>query len=316
MIIKRLLLVLLLIVAVTASTCTPRSSGPSELRVGYISIIDCLPLYVAAEKGFFTQHGLHVTLTPLGGGPMILDALGGKTLDVGFSNVVTLLTARSKGLPFQTLGGAVLESDASRAHGLLVRSDSLIRTAQDLKGKRVAINAKRNIDQFVMSHYLEMNGLEAGSINYVEVTHDQMEALLVKGDLDATISVEPYLTKALANRDVRLLDYEYVKAFPTLLVASYIAPQEWLQAHATEAEAFRAALGQAREFIAQHQVEARALLPKYTRIDDAVAQQVHLPEFRDDVTAQDLEPISREMLRQKLIERLVPVTEVVYGRQR
>ncbi|HKQ09501.1 MAG TPA: ABC transporter substrate-binding protein [Blastocatellia bacterium] len=295
-------------------SCTNRgNSSSTELRIGYIPIIDTLPLYVAVEKGYFAEQGLKVSVTPMNGGPMILEALGSGNLEIGFSNVVTLLVARSKGLQFQTVGAAVYETDASRAHALLVRDNSPINSPADLNGKRIAINAQHNIDQFVMNRYLEMNGLPYNAVSYYEVPHAQMEALLAKGEVDATISVEPYLTSALTGKGIKLLDYEYTKVFPTLLVASYIAPQEWLQKHGKEIQGFQEAMRKAREFVAQHESEARSLLPKYTRIDEGTAAKVRLPVFKDEVSSDQLQMINAELLHQKLIDHASAVEGALYG---
>lgn len=50
----------------TTKTKTVRAAAPAAtltaMRIGFIALTDCAPLIVAKEKGFFTRHGLNVTL--------------------------------------------------------------------------------------------------------------------------------------------------------------------------------------------------------------------------------------------------------------
>lgn len=50
----------------TTKTKTVRAAAPAAtltaMRIGFIALTDCAPLIVAKEKGFFTRHGLDVTL--------------------------------------------------------------------------------------------------------------------------------------------------------------------------------------------------------------------------------------------------------------
>jgi sulfonate transport system substrate-binding protein len=65
----------------------------------------------------------------------ILEALNAGALDVGYTGDLSFLTVYAAGAPIKAIGGT--RSDA-RTQAILVRKDSPIRTAEDLKGKRLA----------------------------------------------------------------------------------------------------------------------------------------------------------------------------------
>src|SRR5580704_5897809 len=65
----------------------------------------------------------------------ILEALNAGALDVGYTGDLAFLTVYAAGAPIKAIGGT--RSDA-RTQAILVRQDSPIRTAADLKGKRLA----------------------------------------------------------------------------------------------------------------------------------------------------------------------------------
>ena len=53
----------------------PPNKAETKISVGYIPIADCSQLYVAIEKGFFTDEGLNIEPKEFQGGPQILEAL-------------------------------------------------------------------------------------------------------------------------------------------------------------------------------------------------------------------------------------------------
>src|SRR5882672_1416270 len=65
----------------------------------------------------------------------ILEALNAGALDVGYTGDLSFLTVCAAGAPIKAIGGT--RSDA-RTQAILVRQDSPIKSAADLKGKRLA----------------------------------------------------------------------------------------------------------------------------------------------------------------------------------
>jgi ABC-type nitrate/sulfonate/bicarbonate transport system substrate-binding protein len=56
-------------------------------------------LYVADAKGFFREESLKVEIRNLEAGAAIIPALQSGSLDVGWSNSISILQARARGLP-------------------------------------------------------------------------------------------------------------------------------------------------------------------------------------------------------------------------
>src|SRR3984893_17631427 len=84
----------------------------------------------------------------------ILEALNAGALDVGYTGDLAFLTVYAAGAPIKAIGGT--RADA-RTQAILVRQDSPIKTAADLKGKRLA-GTRGGWGQFLIDATLEKAG--------------------------------------------------------------------------------------------------------------------------------------------------------------
>lgn len=313
--VQRTLLVVLLATLLTITGCFGNNgsnpSGPVRVKIGYIPIVDCLPLYVAKEKGMFEKQGLSAELVPLQGGPRVIEAITSKSIDIGYSNVVSVIVARSKGLPIVGVTGGPIETPARQAHALMVAESSTIKTPQDLVGKTVAINSLRGLEQVVLRQYLEKNGVNPDSVKVVEAPVPQMEGVLKNSSVDAIQPAEPYITLALSHKTARILGRPHTEVRSRNIIANYNVRQDWLEQNGEIVRKFAAALAEANDFIAKNEGEARQILLKYTQIPAEVVGQVVLPESVNRFEEADLQFWVDELAKQGIIEKSFSASEVL-----
>src|SRR5262249_44308140 len=121
----------------------PQASAQEKLRVGkaVAEAFAFLPLDVGVREGIFKRHGLDVEITSFGGGARLQQALAADSIDMGGSAGPELALlergARVKGgaMPF---GPPVYLM-------LLVRADGPVRTAADLKGRKIGVSSARSL---------------------------------------------------------------------------------------------------------------------------------------------------------------------------
>ena len=103
---------------VTASACgssdgsgpsdgTASSGGTTTLKVGVIPIVDVAPLYLGQQKGFFTERGLKLSLTPAQGGAAIVPGVVSGQFQFGFSNVTSLMIAQANNVPVKAVANGI-----------------------------------------------------------------------------------------------------------------------------------------------------------------------------------------------------------------
>lgn len=108
---------------------------------------------------------------------------------MGYSNVLSILLARSTGLDLQIICNHLNEGFIQKAgepggyttssSGIIVLQDSEIKGPKDLEGKKVAVNAIKNIDWMAVREWLEKNNADPEKVTWVEVDFPKMIPALI-----------------------------------------------------------------------------------------------------------------------------------------
>lgn len=129
----------------------------------------------------------------------ILEALNAGALDVGYTGDLSFLTVYAAGAPIKAIGGT--RSDA-RSQAILVRQDSPIRSAADLKGRRVA-GTRGGWGQFLISATLEKAGIAPSEARFAPLNPVDAKVALMAGSVDAWAVWEPYVSFATLKDKAR-----------------------------------------------------------------------------------------------------------------
>jgi len=270
------------------------SAELKKVSVGVIPILDVAPLYLGIQKGFFAEHGLEVTPQPAQGGAAIVPAVLSGSNDFGFSNVVSLLTARDKGVPLVAVaGGSSSTGDPAKDfNSVLVAEGSTLKSAKDLAGKRVAINTLDNIGDTTVRTAVEKAGGDPNAVKFVELPLPDMPAQLAAGRIDAAWTSEPFVT-AIQAQGGRILFDALTDTYPNLQVATYFTSEQTKQKDPDLVKAFVAAVDQSLEYATAHPDEARAVVSTYTKIAPDVAAKVVLPGWPAQLDEQSLTAVGQ-----------------------
>jgi NitT/TauT family transport system substrate-binding protein len=258
----------------------PSDGTPMKVSVGVIPILDVAPLYLGVQKGIFTKHGLEVTPQPAQGGAAIVPAVLSGQNQIGFSNIVSLLTAREKGLPLVAVaGGSSSTGNAAKDfNAVTVTKASSLQSAKDLVGKKVAINSLNNIGDTTVKAAVEKAGGDPAGVTFVEMPFQDMPAQLSSGKIDAAWVSEPFVS-AILGQNGRVLFDSLTATYPAVQVATYFTSQQTKQQNPKLVEAFTAAINEAMAYATAHPDEARSVVTTYTKITPDVAAKLILPAW-------------------------------------
>jgi len=201
------------------------SNELSAVRIGYQKY-GTLNV-VKAEGGFeksLTDKGVKVTWILFTAGPQLMEALNAGSIDFGNAGEAPPVFAQAAGVNFVYFGN---QPPYPKGEAVLVRKDSPIKSIQDLRGKRIALNKGSNVHFFLVK-VLEKNGLKLDDIIPAYLPPSDAWAAFEGGSVDAWAIWDPFLTAAIAKTGAKVLqDGENVIANREF----FLADRNFAQAH-------------------------------------------------------------------------------------
>lgn len=301
-----------LLAAGTAGAPWPAWPAQRRLNVGYMKIGDLSPFFLAIEKQFFKNAGLDINLASMVGGAAIMPALASGSINIGWSNVISIYQGHLRGFDFRFVAnGAINKRGTNDVFGVCVTPDSPIRSAKNLSGKTVAVNTLRNIMHAATAHWIDANGGDSSQVKWVEIPFPQMAPALVNKQIDAYGGVEPFVTVPVGRKQVRLIGRQLGAIAPRLLIASYFGSDAWIGKNVSLVQGFVAALNRGIDAHNADPDEAKAVLAKHTGLKPEFFKNMPLPAFEKTLLESDLQPMLDVALRYQFVDRQFPVSEVI-----
>jgi len=204
--------------ATGAASAQPREL--TEVTVGYIPILIDAPFFVAIERGYFAEQGVKVKLERLAGGADMLVQTAAGNFDVGSGgigaavfNAAGAALKEKKEVPFEVV--APLHSEKPPVTTPLVVSKARFDSGElakvaDLKGKKVAINARGASTEYWLERALASGGLTSKDITLVTVPFSDVPAALQNKSIDGSMLAEPVTTQAEDQGLVTVLSEDFV----------------------------------------------------------------------------------------------------------
>jgi sulfonate transport system substrate-binding protein len=229
----------------------------TKVRFGILTTASQAAFTVGIQAGIFRKHGFEVEVTPLATGAQANQALAADQVDWSGGGIESTVVAWATELPFTAYA---MYAKGGDSYGILVRKESNINSAADLRGKTVAVPQGTAPAQGLSQVVLKA-GLPADAVKRVNASYGAMGQMLVQGSVDAMVGLEPFLTltedvmqgkaamlmrlgKFVQGGGFFLITDKWAKANPDKVSNAVMAvweSQQWLRTHAEEATAFEAA---------------------------------------------------------------------------
>jgi ABC-type nitrate/sulfonate/bicarbonate transport system substrate-binding protein len=280
-------------VAATAAFCWLLPSGLAAqdkpltpVRAAYVPVATWLPAWVALDKGIFAKHGLAVTLSPIQN-LSLLPGTVGRQFEFAASTPTDLIKAVAGGLDVVATAGEAIEVKSNPTTQVIVRKESGIKSAADLKGKAIAAPTLGAVIHVATLYWLKKNGVDPASIRGVEVPFPNMGDQLKAGNVDAVEALEPFAGALLAAGNVSLGD-PLLAAGDEVLFPFWISDGAWARANGPVIKAWIEALTEAQGYMNANPADTRAILAKYSRLPPEVVAKVPLPTYRFTIKPDEL----------------------------
>lgn len=262
-------------------------AAQTKLIVGYTPANAFMPAFVAKDKGFFAKRGLDVTLQTVPQGSTIAGAMAGGTMQVGTLTAPVYLLSVEGGIDTQIVAASTYQAKSNPTIALMARAGSNIKSAADMKGKRMGVPGLNGVNHVVAMKWLEDNGVPRNQVTYVETGFAQMGDLLKGSQVDLVVPVEPFITRLEQTK------VGYPVVVPTItdsyLESFYIMMRDFVQKNPKAARDFREALREAVAYIKSNEADARKTQVTYLKLPEAAAASIKLPTFAVDVKREDVD---------------------------
>jgi NitT/TauT family transport system substrate-binding protein len=289
-----------------ASAPTHGKRALVTITVDTLPIANALPMDLGIKKGFFTAQGIEISKKTLQSGNDIVLALANNNGDIGYLGWVPMMIASTQGIPLSAVAASEVEgtSEGDNWQNILVKGDSSIRTASDLAGKTIAVNALKGVGEVMIKAALKKRGVNPGSVRLLAMPFPTMRTALRNGQVDAIWTPEPFLSQALNLDNARIV----MAPGPVLgrfwPIGGYAALTSWTKKNPGLFKKFRTAINRSLTYAQSHPAEIRELLPAGT-------QNVRLPIWSPLIDRAKLRQLASYTREFDVISKLPNLTQLV-----
>lgn len=294
----------------------PGFATAAEIKVGFSPSLPQIPLYIAAEKGFYKEEGIDVSLKPtVTATPKLLPLLAGGELDVVFGGPsAALFNAMDGGIKFAMVadGGQVDPHFDGAPYVIVVRKDlydaGAFKTLADLKGKTLSFAVEGTSLAYMMFQALKNAGLKPADVNikYFKALSDMGIAFQNKA-VDASAMIVP-MNLGLASNGISVDWLDARKAAPGLQAYTLILGEPMLTSRRSEAKAFLRAYVKAiawyKNALKGDRKELIQIAAKWTKLPIEILQNSSWTYYDDklQMNVADIKEQYQTWLDQKLVK--------------
>lgn len=171
-----------------AKPSEPSAEEPTVLRLAYGKKIHYAPQIVALKKGYFEEQNLSVDPKAVQAGIQAAEALTSGSADVAVMGDAPGIIAAASGMPVKIVAAY---GGGENMHRIVAARRSGIRSAADLKGKRVGIQMGSSTHGGFLL-FLEKNGLSPSDLKLVPLNPSDMPEAMLTKQIDAGVGSEPW----------------------------------------------------------------------------------------------------------------------------
>ena len=280
-----------------------------DIRFGTLPVIQALPVFVAAEKGFFREQGVSVELAPFNSALEKDVAFTSGQIAGYFGDIPTCMVLSANRIPIKITAIVHNATKARRMFALELAPKQAGKGLLEAVTQGVAVSSNTILD-FLTVKFLAMKGIPAGQARMVEIKNIPIRLqMLVAGQVAVAVLPEPLATLAELKGATPLMDDAGKGWSATVLAFS----QDFIAKHPDKVKAFMRAIDKASDHINRHPEDVRPIMNRECRIPDQLKLTFPIPDFpKPGLPAPaQVSDVSRWLYTKGTIKKEVPYTQLV-----
>jgi NitT/TauT family transport system substrate-binding protein len=271
----------------------------TSLKVAAVPAMDSAGLYIAQQRGFFAQEGLHVQILPaISSADVIKQQLAGKwDITAGaYPSYIQADEQHHSNLKVLVAGSTM----APNVQEIVVPPGSKITKMSQLAGQTITLNARDNIGQLLVTSMLQDNAVN-GNYKFNVQSFPAMGPMLAQHKLTAAWLPEPFISEFEEKYGVQPLADANQGAAESLPIEGYVATQSWLNKYPHTAEAFKIAMEKAQAVAAGNLDAVQKSMTEFASVPPLTAAVLPAPGFPINTQAGPLQRVISLMVDLRLL---------------
>jgi NitT/TauT family transport system substrate-binding protein len=312
----------LAVIAVCLVGCDKKSSeAPAAstavvtVQAGFIPVTDVAALYLGDEVGIFKKHGIELKVNIGTTGAALVPSVMSGEYNFAFSSLVSLLQARDKGLPVKIIAAGSSSTATKGADVTMIHANPSgpIKSAKDLQGKTVSVNALNGLLQLLGEIAVKADGGDPTKVHFIELPFADALAALETAKTDAMVGAEPFGTAAIAAGYPPISSPYIAMSDKSMLTSAYFTFEDQLKKNPELFKNIRAAINESLEYAQKNPDGVRKQLPKFTKLGPEVAAKLILPSYLTAVPKESIELFSKYAQEFGMISKPTVYEEIVWS---
>ncbi len=268
--------IIILITTACKGTEQPETLELLKLKISVLPIIDTLPLYVAQQEGYFSEHNLEVELIPVASAPESAQMVASRQVDGTINETLTVMLFNQENIQLQAVRYALRPAKGYGHFFILASGKSKITTPVELAGVEIGVS-QGTVIEYVTERLLSAEGLDNEAIKTVPVPKisDRM-SLLASGEISAATLPDPLGALAVQSGAVIVTDDS---SHPEYGFSVYSFRADVIHAHPEAMQGFLAAIDQAIDLINSDPTQFTTILSDNGIVPPPLLEAYNVPPF-------------------------------------
>jgi len=249
------------ILALSLTACGKKSDDSNTIKIAYLPITHSLAVLETSDE-LAEKDGLQVELVKYGSWNELMDALNSGRVDGASVLIELAMKSKEQGVGIKAVA-------LGHKDGNVIITSSDIASAEDLKGKTIAIPHRQSSHNILLNDALATAGLTIDDINVTELAPTEMPSALAGGQIDGYCVAEPFGAKAVSMGAGKVL-FTSEELWKDSLCCGLVLTDSFIENHSENAKTFVNSYKQAGQNLTKEQAMKTA--EKYLNQDKNVLE--------------------------------------------
>jgi NitT/TauT family transport system substrate-binding protein len=275
--------------AAAASGVALPARAASRIRLAAPALDNTALIFYADALGFFKNAGLDADVQRMANGEAVTVALTGNAIDVGCSEVVSLILAYKRGIPITIIAPSGLQTPSAPVGMFFVQKSSTASSGRDLNGKTIAVVGLNGFAQYGTQAWIDKTGGDSSTVKFIQLAGAQIAVALQDGRVDGAFVPEPFVSAV--RKVARPVADPMASIAPTLFASAHFTTVPYAKAHPEEIRKLQTVLAQTADWANKNRAQSALILEKVAHVSPAIVDASTRSLYGDRLDAADLQPL-------------------------